>query len=377
MNNSYYYRREFWKNLSGKSLIKLGLAIFFTFSSIGFISDLLSGGRYLDWYVVFNVIFSGLIGVGYALGAIRNWKWIPIVLGTHLAVAIILPSTTIVIENIVIEISKVRLIVDSAGILAMVMLGYIFFIIFITGEGIPQVQLKTEIDLARKMHDVLVPEIEIRDRRFHIFGKSQPYLEVGGDLIDVYQKDDILVCYTADVSGHGVAASLLMGMFKSAVYTALSKSLSLQDLVNTCNQVLNQLKKPTMFLTFSAIRFDGTNLVEFSVAGHLPILHYRADENKIEELIIKQIPVSVKKDYNFLTRKAQFNRGDIFLFLSDGLTETNDKNGIEFGMENIKKILLENARLPLSEIYNVVTGTIEKYGTQKDDQSLMIVKNIV
>jgi phosphoserine phosphatase RsbU/P len=53
--------------------------------------------------------------------------------------------------------------------------------------------------------------------------------------------------YVADVSGHGVGAGLLMGMFKSAARTQLLTSQSLDQLLNTLNVALFDLKKPEMF----------------------------------------------------------------------------------------------------------------------------------
>jgi sigma-B regulation protein RsbU (phosphoserine phosphatase) len=102
-------------------------------------------------------------------------------------------------------------------------LGYILLVIFINKEGIKNLRLQAEINLAQELHSNLVPKIEIVNNRFEIFGISNPTDEVGGDLIDFFENETAQTCYIADVSGHGVAAGSMMGMFKSTIRVLLNK----------------------------------------------------------------------------------------------------------------------------------------------------------
>jgi len=371
-----YYRKEFWKNLSSRSMAKFLFAVFFTFASMGFITDLWSEGQNATHFLVFNVLLFGIMGMGYAYGATRNWKWIPVLLVIHLSLPLLLPDavTSVTSEALTTGISKQRLIVDGFGIMLLIMLGYAFFVIFITGEGIPHIRLKTEIELARRMQDILVPDIRFNNERMEIFGRTESYYEIGGDLIDIYHDGDSLIAYTADVSGHGVGASLLMGMFKSAMRTALQKNLSLAEIINDCNRALQPLKNPNTFLTLAAIKFKKDNRLEYCVAGHLPILHFNISNRVISYHGQKQIPVSVKKDYNFVTEHAEYQPGDVFIFLSDGIIEVRNKKGQEYGQQNIEKIMMENYKHSAQDIYNIIIRDAKKFGNQMDDQSLMVIR---
>ena len=242
MELSSYYRKAFWKSLPTKSYLKLLLAIFFTLSTIGFIIDLWNAGQQPLWRLFVTIAYFGLLGVGCAHIAIRrDWKILPVLIIVQICVMFLLPETTIQIQ--IDDLLKNRLIFDGFGLVISIVLGYVLFIIFITGEGIPHVRLKTEVDLAKEMHDVLVPEIQHQDKNIVVYGKSIPTSEIGGDLIDLYHTENKIICYTADVSGHGVAAGLLMGMFKSAMHTALKDESSMSEIFNTINQSLHQLKK--------------------------------------------------------------------------------------------------------------------------------------
>jgi phosphoserine phosphatase RsbU/P len=371
-----YYRREYWKNLSFKSYARFLGAVFFTFGSMGFITDLWTEGGNNAAVLVFNVVFSGCLGAAYAFGATRNWKYIMLVLMVHLMVPMLIPDALTVVSTDALAqgITKQRLLIDGFGILFMVIMGYLFFIIFISGEGTPQARLKTEIDLARKMQDVLVPDINYIDADLEVFGRTESYFEIGGDLIDLYQQKKSMVAYTADVSGHGVSASLLMGMFKSAIRTLLQKELSLAEIINDCNRSLQPLKNPKTFLTCAAIKFLPDKKIEFCVAGHLPVLHYCQKDHTIYYYAQKQIPVAVKADYKFITGQAEYKPGDLFLFLSDGISEVRDSKGQEYGLKAIEAIILEQHDQPMEVIYNSIISDVKKFGSQNDDQSLMVIK---
>lgn len=373
MENKKFYRQTFWKTLPPKSYKKLLVAIFFIFSTMGFINDLWNTGQQPFWRLLITIVYFGIMGIGLAhITMRRDWKIVPVFLIIQFCITFLLPesSTHIQIDDIL----KNRLIMDGLGIFISIFLGYLFFIIFISGEGIPQVRLKTEIDLAKGMHDVLVPPIHFQNEKFIVYGKSIPTSEVGGDLLDLYETENSITCYVADVSGHGVAAGLLMGMFKSSVHTALLSKLSLSSTFNTINRSLHHLKKANMFLTASAIRFDESKTAEFTIAGHLPILYYRAHSNSVQQLLIKQIPLSITQDFQFKTEKVDYNSGDIFLFLTDGLTEVINSKNEEFGINRIEKLLEQNNALQSDKLFDIIINEINHHGSQFDDQTLLIIR---
>lgn len=371
LNLNKYYIQSFWKSLPTKSLVKLLIAIFFLFSSFGFSVDLLNNATQSYSLLAINVFFSGLLGVFYGLGAMKNWKIIPITIIFHLAYSTYFVDKIPAVGFIN---SEEKLVVISIGLVVTITLAYVAFIIFIVGEGIPQIKLRTEMDLTKQMHDVLVPVINFENDKFSIYGKSQPIAEVGGDLVDIFSNKDNLLCYIADVSGHGISAGLFMGMFKSSVRTSLQNSKSIKEIFNDANKALNNLRKQNMFLTSEAIQFLSDNYAEYLVAGHLPILHFMSEQKQLEELNIKQIPVSVKADFNFESKKVEYKKGDMFILLSDGITEVFTKDKEQFGLSRIKKIILDNYKLSTEEIFNKIIRAVDIYGIQKDDQTLMIIK---
>ncbi|MCP5062849.1 MAG: serine/threonine-protein phosphatase [Ignavibacteriae bacterium] len=374
MNVKKHYTKSFWKSLPNSSYYKLLIALFFLFSTLGFITNLFGGAKQTFWFLTVNVVLSGILGVLYAHGAVRNWKIFPIIISLHLFLVYLLASSNLNLSTNSNQNIETQLIVTGVGLIISITMAYVFFIIFITGEGIPQLRMKAEMDLAKQMHDVIVPDINYKSENFDIYGKSFPISEVGGDLIDVYLKDDSLLCYIADVSGHGVSAGLLMGMFKSSIHTTMQNENNLESIINFSNKALIPLKKQNMFLTTSLIQFNPNGYAEYLVAGHLPIIHYKSDQNTIEELHTKQIPISVKSDFKFVSEIASYKSGDLFILLSDGITEVFNKKNNEFGISRVKSIIMENVHLSISELLNLILSESSKYGKQLDDQTIIITK---
>ena len=104
--------------------------------------------------------------------------------------------------------------------------------------------MHAEITLASEIHQVLVPPIATKIGDFEFFGRSSPSGEVGGDLIDLAGTENHWVAYVADVSGHGVAPGVVMGMVKSAGRMLLSGGDDAGHLMTRLNEVLYPLKKP-------------------------------------------------------------------------------------------------------------------------------------
>jgi sigma-B regulation protein RsbU (phosphoserine phosphatase) len=255
-----------------------------------------------------------------------------------------------------------------------VLFGYVFFVIFITKVGINHFLLKAEMSLAKEIHEVLVPEINYSKNGYEIYGKSIPTSEVGGDLVDVVESGNNVYCTIADVSGHGVSSGVYTGMFKSSLRTILNSRHNLNEMLTEVNDSLFPLTKKNMFITSSIIKLTNTNEAEFTVAGHLPVIHYAKSENIVKEHLIKQIPIGVKTAFQFKSDRFHFGKGDIIAIITDGITETTDQKKNEFGIERVKDLIKDNRNKSAEGISKLIFAELEKFGNQKDDNTLLIIK---
>jgi serine phosphatase RsbU (regulator of sigma subunit) len=84
--------------------------------------------------------------------------------------------------------------------------------------------LQTELALAQGIQHTLVPIVHSRSQFWEVYGVSLPSEQVGGDLVDLVQEHEgSALAYVADISGHGLQAGILMGMFKTAARTCIAE----------------------------------------------------------------------------------------------------------------------------------------------------------
>lgn len=366
-------RNPFYQNLPLKSKIKLFTAIFFIFAPISILFVLSFRDLPLLWYESLAwMAGSGIIAVSYAYTSIKNRKFIPATVFLNMLIIYIL-NTYFTSQGSAAGV-VVRVNLQWLGFILTIVLGYIFFVSFIRGEGTKSIRLQTEISLAQELHTHLVPEISLANSHIEVYGKSVSSNEVGGDLIDVVEKDGKLALFIADVSGHGVKAGVLMSMVKSSIRMKLFDSDDLASLLKDLNQIVCQMKTPEMFVTLACFQLDGNNKSQFSLAGHPPILHYNSRSQTVNELPNQHLPLGVLPDYSFSVETLNLSSGDLLVFLTDGLTEVENKTREQFGLERISKIVRNQAQQPLPEIYSSIMNAVQVHGQQEDDQTLILAR---
>jgi len=365
---------EFLTSVPFSSYVVFLEAVFFIFTPIGFLIDIADLGTNPPSRVAAMLLISGGIAVAYATAAIKKPKVMPVVIALHLVFSTelgrVLPGRTSALGA---DTLRTRLAFDAMATLVSIIAGYGLFIRFIRKEGARYVRAHTELALARDIHRLLVPPISRHVGRFEFRGLSIPSGEVGGDLVDLVDDGERWIGYVADVSGHGVASGLLMAMVKSAARMRLRDGPSIAALMNDLNLVLLDLKKPEMYVTFACVQFDGSD-IHFSLAGHLPILHYRSAQSSISELSVPQIPIAMFEDRRFTAARVDCGPGDLFVIVTDGLTEVFDAKDREFGFDRLKALVAQHAHAPLDTLTGAVLSAVHAHGPQDDHQTLLVVR---
>jgi len=220
---------------------------------------------------------------------------------------------------------------------------------------------------------VLVPGIDTKLGNFEFYGRSAPSGEVGGDLIDLAGSEDHWVAYVADVSGHGVAPGVVMGMVKSAARMLLSSGAGSSHLLPRLNEVLYPLKRPDMFVTFCFLAKNGTGL-SIGLAGHPAILHFSARTNGVAQWDCPNMPLGILPSGDFANSELRADPGDVFALYTDGLLEAANAAGEEFGIARLQGVLQNHGTEPLEAICRAVEESVARHGAQFDDQSLLLIR---
>lgn len=322
-----------------------------------------------------DVLIGGLFAMAWAYAGTRRLIWGFLILGPLEAVAFSLQAM-VVGEHRILTGHDLAYKMQRNGFLEIVLIvfAYILFLLFFNREGSRFFRTQTEVRLAGEIHRALVPEKHRTIGNFELFGSSIPSSEVGGDLFDIIENDGAWHAYVADVSGHGVAAGILMSMIKSTATMQLTKLHRPQDLLADINDVMQPLTSPANYLTFAYVGSAAESQLNFALAGHLPILHYDARSKALTEHDDGNLPIGMFQNQDFHISQLSLAPGDLLAIVTDGFTEVFDAKEREFGLTQFKQLLSACAERPLPEIYRHLRARTLAFGEQSDDQTMLLIR---
>ena len=168
-----------------------------------------------------------------------------------------------------------------------------------------------------------------------------PCLGVGGDLPDVYELNGQTYGVLADVSGKGVSAGMLSAFVKAAFDR---KQESLAIAFSQLNAKFNELNQDERsYITVTAVRIDeNEGKLRYAVAGHnAPIL--LKNHWGINEIESPAPPISNwMPDFVYEEKELPFEKGDVLVLLTDGVTECVNAKGELFGIERAENVLMQS-----------------------------------
>ncbi len=183
-------------------------------------------------------------------------------------------------------------------------------------------RLDKELEIARVIQKSLFPQERPSIEGVDIYGTCFPAYEVGGDYYDFFSTStDTLDFIIADVSGHGVASSLIMVMLRTLVRSLSQQERSIKEVVSKINEFLyEELEKSGLFITLFYGRFDIKNArIKYVRAGHNPPILIKKEKHFF--LKDGDIILGMFKDVDFKEYEVGFEKGDVLILYTDGLVD--------------------------------------------------------
>jgi len=211
-------------------------------------------------------------------------------------------------------------------------------------EHIVKERMDRELEIAREIQLTLLPEDVHVPEGYEIGHYYDSATEVGGDYLDVVRVGETKVgLVMADVSGKGVPGLVVMAMIKIMVQNLIAKGTPPKEIVRKLNSALLGNIRRNMFVTFFVAILDGeTGSVEFSNAGHNPVLLYKGNSHRAQFFRMEGPPMGTFPDDVLAEhlREYRFNMapGDLMLQYTDGLNESMNENGEQFTLDRIVDI---------------------------------------
>jgi sigma-B regulation protein RsbU (phosphoserine phosphatase) len=235
--------------------------------------------------------------------------------------------------------------------------------------------LESDLELAARIQKGLLPPPELSAAGWQVRYHYEPAGPVSGDYCDMLESDDGLLFLFGDVSGKGVAASMLMSHLHATFRSLARANLPLQRMVEAANRIFSESTLAGQFATLVVGRATDDGSVEFVSAGHLPVLHLGCNGAKSEGAT--GVPLGMFTNSHFPVHQLSLSAGEALLIYTDGLTEACNAVSEEYGINRVKETAERHyAATPdrliagcLSDLQTFTAGT--KRG---DDLSLLVLR---
>lgn len=241
--------------------------------------------------------------------------------------------------------------------------------------------LEQDLELASGVQRALLPPRNFRADGWQIHYCYEPAGMVSGDYCDVIPADgsgetsrDVFLAL-GDVSGKGVAASLLMtqlhGMFRSLA----GSNLPLDQLVGRVNRLFCESTTAGQYATLVCGRASASGTVELCSAGHLPV--FLLQNGAVRSLGATGMPLGMFCAGNYPVESIHLGAGDSLVFYTDGLTESLDGANNEYGFRHLAQFLKGRHALEPESLTAACLEEIQKFSNgvaQRDDRTILVLR---
>jgi sigma-B regulation protein RsbU (phosphoserine phosphatase) len=235
--------------------------------------------------------------------------------------------------------------------------------------------LEGDLELAAEIQTRLLPQLALASHFAQVDFIYQPAGIVSGDYCDVIAHDGSLFFLLGDVSGKGVAASLLMSNLHGMFRLLVPLGLPLHELMDRANRLFCENTLANQYATLVFGKIDQSGEVEMYNAGHLPPIVVSNGESRAIDGT--GMPLGMFNESCFDASRVKLAPGDGLLLYSDGVTETTDRAGNEYGFDrllaSVKVAFDQEPALMLRKCLADVDG-FRAGGAKSDDLTILALK---
>jgi phosphoserine phosphatase RsbU/P len=201
--------------------------------------------------------------------------------------------------------------------------------------------LERDLELAARVQKGLLPPPTLERHGWHICYHYEPARLVSGDYCDVVEApDSSLYFMVGDVSGKGVAASMLMAHLHAMFRTLIPMGFSLRSMLEHASRVFSESTLPNQYATLVCGRAFPDGTIEMSNAGHpAPLI---ARSGGVEPLEGSSLPVGMFCKEEFAPLQLSLDAGERLVIYSDGVSEALDGRNAEYGADRLRRLIGEN-----------------------------------
>ena len=250
-------------------------------------------------------------------------------------------------------------------------------------EQVERERLSQELAIARQVQGKLLPQNLPSIGGLSLAASSVPAQEVGGDYYDFVKLDDGRLAFiVADVSGKGTSAAFYMaemqGIFQSVTHLAAQPA----EFLTHANRAISVLLERNTFISVIYGLFDPARKeIALARAGHCPAAAVSASGNA---RFLRSRGLGLGLDSGVLFRETleiehvSLGQGDIFVFYTDGVVESRDESGEEYGFDRLLASICRHRHEDAHDLHDAVLRDLDQFlgGNRQygDDLTIVVFK---
>ncbi|MCU1253947.1 MAG: Serine phosphatase RsbU, regulator of sigma subunit [Candidatus Angelobacter sp.] len=232
-------------------------------------------------------------------------------------------------------------------------------------------QYRKEMEIAASIQRSLISASSVENDFVRVNACSIPCREVGGDFFDVHVGPDVVTVIVADVSGKGISAALLASVIHGMFYAQMTSGARLVDAVASINRFLCSRVAGQKYATLLAAQLHRDGKLALVNCGHVPAI--LAQDGKVTHVEDGDMPVGLIPEVNFHVIERELPAGSRLCILTDGISETENAEGAEFGTHLLADFLCGEE--PIQKILLAVQSFSGNSEAQ-DDRTLVVLERI-
>jgi len=243
-------------------------------------------------------------------------------------------------------------------------------------ERMENQRIEQELAAAAKIQANLMPHEIPQIQHLQIAAKNVPSQMIGGDFYDFIPFSDThLGIVIADVSGKGIPGAILMASTRASLRAYLEEPHFVKEAMSRLNRVLFRETQSDQFVTlFYGMLDTQDKTFTYTNAGHNPPILFRNSEKILLNkggLILGAFP-----EVSYEEEVISLLEGDLLLFYTDGITESQNDQDEYFGVEGISRIVENNRSKSSGEIMDAILDEVSNFNagsSMNDDTTIMVL----
>ncbi|MBV8550225.1 MAG: SpoIIE family protein phosphatase [Acidobacteriaceae bacterium] len=236
--------------------------------------------------------------------------------------------------------------------------------------------LERDLELAAEVQKALLPQHPFQHQGWDVCYHYEPAGLVSGDYCDIIEAGDGSFYFVVgDVSGKGLAASMLMTHMHAMFRTLMSVKLPLTDILKHASRVFSESTLPNQYATLVCGRAMPDGTLEICNAGHPPPMIVR--DGVVEELDSADLPIGLFVAEEFSVSNLRLLPGEGLVMYSDGVSEANNTSGTEYTSHRLSNVIRSSNGVDASALVAACRDDLTAFRGQArktDDATLFVLR---